>query len=142
MGISFGTRHRWLAIVVAMAIGVVVAAAQTPAVNGGRPVDAALRDALTQYATAFRDLDAAAVKRVQPSANVSSLQSAFNEMRALEVSIDEIALLSEDQTATRVSCRVRQTLTPKAGSRKTIEVVRVVRLRRQNTGWVIDAFER
>jgi hypothetical protein len=87
-------------------------------------------------------VDAAGVKRVHPAANEASLQSAFREMRALEVLIDDIQVLSEDGTATRVSCRVRQTLIPKAGSRKSIEVNRVIRLRRQNNSWVIDAFER
>jgi hypothetical protein len=140
-------RNWWLAMAGLAALSASAAAQTSPpqtatASTSGRPVDAALRDTLAQYATAFRTLDAAAVKRVQPAANVASLQSAFNEMRALDVSIDEIALLSEDSAATRVSCRVRQTLTPKAGSRKTIDVVRVVRLRKQNTGWVIDAFER
>jgi hypothetical protein len=133
-----GSRNLWLSIAGLLAIEMSPAAQQ----GSLRPVDTGLRDTLTQYASAFQSLDAAAVKRVQPSANIASLQSAFNEMRALEVSIDEIAVLSEDNTATRVSCRVRQTLTPKAGSRKSIDVVRVVRLRKQNNGWVIDAFER
>ena len=140
-----GTRHWWSATTVAMAIAIATATAtaQVPAAStSSRPVDTALRDTLTQYASAFQSLDAAAVKRVQPSANVTSLQTAFSEMRALEVRIDEVTVLSEDQSATRVSCRVRQTLTPKAGSRKSINVVRVVRLRKQSTGWVIDAFER
>jgi hypothetical protein len=135
---AWGRRNWWLSVAGVLAI-TAAAAGQAPS---GRTIDPALRDTLTQYASAFRSLDAAAVKRVQPSANVASLQSAFNEMRALDVAIDEITVLSEDSTATRVSCRVRQTLTPKAGSRKSIEVVRVVRLRKQNTGWVIDAFER
>jgi hypothetical protein len=134
-----GRRNWWLSLAGVLTI-TVAAAGQAP--SSGRPVDPALRETLSQYASAFRSLDAAAVKRVQPSANIASLQSAFNEMRSLDVDIDEITMLSEDSTATRISCRVRQTLTPKAGSRKSIEVVRVVRLRKQNTAWVIDAFER
>jgi hypothetical protein len=43
---------------------------------------------------------------------------------------------------TRVSCRVTQTLTPKAGSKQTIAVTRVIRLHEQDDVWVIDAFER
>jgi hypothetical protein len=117
--------------------------AQTKATQAdGRPVEAGVRDALRQYATAFQSLDAASVKKVQPSANVASLQNAFKEMRSLEVSIDDIVVLSQDATATRVSCRVRQTLTPRAGARKSIDVIRVVRLRKQNNVWAIDAFER
>jgi hypothetical protein len=117
-------------------------AQSSPAQADARPVDSTLQDTLKQYATAFQSLDAAGVKKVQPSANAASLQNAFKEMRALEIVIDEITVLSEDSTATRVSCRVRQTLTPKAGSRRSIDVIRVIRLRRQNNSWVIDAFER
>jgi len=106
------------------------------------PVDASLQETLKQYATAFQSLDPAGVKKVQPSVNVISLQNAFKEMRALEVTIDEITVLSQDDAGVRVSCRVRQTLTPKAGSRKSIDVIRVIRLRKQNDSWVIDAFER
>jgi hypothetical protein len=113
-----------------------------PAAVDSRSVDPGVQETLKQYATAFQHLDAAGVKRVHPAANEASLQSAFREMRALDVSIDDIQVLSQDSTATRVSCRVRQTLIPKAGSRKSIEVNRVIRLRRQNNGWVIDAFER
>src|SRR5262245_54920509 len=94
------------------------AVAQTGAVSvDARQVDAGIQDALKHYADAFQNLDAAGVKRVQPSANEASLQSAFREMRALEVTIYDVQVLSQDSSATRVSCRVRQTLTPKAGSR-------------------------
>jgi hypothetical protein len=37
---------------------------------------------------------------------------------------------------------VTQTLTPKAGTKKTTAVTRVIRFRRQAGGWLIDAFER
>jgi hypothetical protein len=41
-----------------------------------------------------------------------------------------------------VSCRVTQTLTPKAGGKQTSAVTRVLRLRRQEAVWLIDGFER
>jgi hypothetical protein len=63
-------------------------------------------------------------------------------MRSLEVDIDNIKLLSSDPTSARVSCRVAQTLTPKAGSRQTTTVTRVLRLTRHETGWIIQGFER
>jgi hypothetical protein len=58
------------------------------------------------------------------------------------VTIDNVKLLSVDPAVVRVSCRVSQTLTPKAGSRQTTAVTRVLRLRRGESSWVIDAFER
>lgn len=107
-----------------------------------KPVDPALRDVLQQYATALESLDADAVKKVQPSIDLEGLRRAFREMRSLEVDIDNIKVLSSDQNSARVSCRVAQTLTPKAGSRQTTTVTRVLLLRRQDGAWVIQAFER
>jgi hypothetical protein len=42
----------------------------------------------------------------------------------------------------RVSCKVTQVLIPKAGAKQTTAVTRVLRLRKQETVWVIDGFER
>ena len=115
---------------------------QTGAPPADKPLDSGLREALQQYATALESLDAEAVKKVQPTIDVEGLKRAFREMRSLEVEIDNIKLLSGDQSTARVSCRVAQTLTPKAGSRQATTVTRVLRLRRQESGWVIQAFER
>jgi hypothetical protein len=119
-----------------------LAGAPQPAAQAEKPLDPALRDALQQYATALESLDADAVKKVQPSIDVEGLRRAFREMRSLEVDIDNIRLLSSDASTARVSCRVAQTLTPKAGSRQTTTLTRVLRLQRQDSGWVIQAFER
>ena len=113
-----------------------------PPAPAERPVEPAVREALQQYAAALESLDAEAVKKVQPSIDVEGLKRAFREMRSLDVDIDNIKLLSSDQTSMRVSCRVAQTLTPKAGSRQTTTVTRVLRLRRQDGNWVIQSFER
>lgn len=107
-----------------------------------KPLDPIVRELLQQYATALESLDAEAVKKVQPSIDVEGLKRAFREMRALEVDIDNIRVLSGDTAAARVSCRVAQTLTPKAGSRHTTSVTRVLRVQRQDTGWIIQSFER
>jgi hypothetical protein len=100
------------------------------------------RDVLQRYSTALAGLDADAVKRVQPSIDVDSLRKAFREMKTLDVSIDTIKVLSSDAATARVGCRVTQTLTPKAGTKRSTSVTRVMRLRRMDTGWVIDSFER
>jgi len=107
-----------------------------------RAVEAAIQETLQQYSAALANLDALAVKRVQPSIDVDTLRTAFKEMRTLEVMIEDVRILSSETATARVSCRVTQTLTPKAGTKKTTTVTRVIRFRRQEGGWVIDAFER
>ncbi len=97
---------------------------------------------LEQYSSALERLDAAAVKETQPSIDAANLERAFRDMEALEVDIEEVEFLSIDESTARVSCRVTQTLTPKAGSRQTTSVDRVLRLRKLTDSWVIDAFER
>jgi hypothetical protein len=124
-------------------VSVISAAAQTASGQAAAsPSDAAIRDVLKQYATALEHLDADAVKKVQPSIEVESLRKAFREMRALNVTIEDVRILASDGTAARVSCKVNQTLTPKAGSKQTTAVTRVMRLRRQVGSWIIDSFER
>ena len=113
-----------------------------PSAQVDKPVDPGVRDALLQYATALESLDADAVKKVQPSIDVEGLKRAFREMRSLDVDIDNIRLLSSEAGSARVSCRVAQTLTPKVGTRQTTSVTRVLRLRRQDSGWIIQGFER
>ena len=110
--------------------------------QGNDKVEAEARELLQQYSSALESLDADAVKKVQPSIDVDSLKKAFKEMRELDVTIDTIKVLSVDAALARVSCRVSQTLTPKAGSKRTTAVTRVLRLKRVQTAWIIDAFER
>jgi hypothetical protein len=119
------------------------AAAQPPAPpQPPNPLDAAARDALQQYSAALESLDADQVKKIQPGVDVEGLRRAFREMRELKVSIDNVRVLSTEGATARVSCRVTQTLTPKAGSRQTTAVTRVLKLRRQEAIWLIDGFER
>ena len=105
-------------------------------------VEKELRDALDQYSTALESLDVEAVKKIQPSIDTRNLERAFRDMQALDVDIDDIDILSVDASTARVSCRVTQTLTPRAGSQQTSEVPRVMRLRKADDAWVIDGFER
>lgn len=116
--------------------GVVAHAAQPPAAETG------VRDALQRYADALESLDAKAVRKVHPSIPEETLARAFREMRELKVVIDQVRVLSSDPATVRVSCTVTQTLTPKAGSQQRTSVTRVVRLRRETSGWIIDSFER
>jgi hypothetical protein len=102
----------------------------------------AVRDSLQRYAAALESLDAGAVKKIQPSIATETLAKAFRDMRELKVVIDAVRVISLDDAAARVSCKVTQTLTPRVGATRTTEVTRVVRMRREAAGWVIDAFER
>jgi hypothetical protein len=111
-----------------------------PAPQAG--IEAAAREALQQYAAAYEALDADRVKKIQPGVDVEGLRGAFREMRELKVTIDNVRVLSTEGAMARVSCRVTQTLTPRAGSRQTSAVTRVLRLRRQEAVWLIDGFER
>ena len=104
--------------------------------------ESGVRDLLRRYSMALESLDAAAVKKVQPSLPAESLSKAFKDMRELKVSIEDVRVLSIDASMARVSCRVTQTLTPRAGSKQTTTVTRVMRLRRDADMWLIDGFER
>ena len=111
--------------------------------QAGTPqVEVSIRDLLRLYSTALEHLDADAVKKVQPSIEVENLRKAFREMRTLNVTIEEVRVLATDGTTARVSCRVSQVLTPKAGSKQTTAATRVMRLRRQAGSWSIESFER
>ncbi len=63
-------------------------------------------------------------------------------MRELKVTIDSVKVLSSDGTITRVSARIMQVLTPRAGTKQTTNITRVFRLRKQESAWLIDGFER
>jgi hypothetical protein len=104
--------------------------------------EAAVRDTLEKYSAALESLDVNAVKKVQPSIPADNLARAFRDMRELKVVIDEVRVLSIEGAKARVSCRVTQTLTPKAGSKQTTAVTRVMRLQRAANSWVIVGFER
>jgi hypothetical protein len=142
-------RRRSPGVVMAFAVMVWLAGDPSRALNAAvmqqsqpAPAEAGVRDTLQRYSAALESLDASAVKKVQPSIPIDTLAKSFRDMRELKVAIDNVKVLSMDGAAARVSCRVTQTLTPKAGSRQTTAVTRVMRLRRESGGWVIDGFER
>jgi hypothetical protein len=129
-------------LVLLLAGGLSAGAVATAVMVQNPTVEAAVSAALERYSTALESLDADSVKKVQPAIDVDSLKKAFKEMRALDVTIADLKVLSSDATVVRVSCKVTQTLTPRAGSKHTTAVNRVVRLKKHDTGFVIDAFER
>jgi hypothetical protein len=125
-------------------VGLLFAQAPKPQTTPGIPaqVEAAIKESLSQYSAALESLDANQVKKVHPSVDVEGLRRAFRDMRELKVAIDDVRVLSTEGAAARVSCRVTQTLTPRAGAKQTSAVTRVLRLRRQEAVWLIDGFER
>ena len=140
------TRVRWLSRFLLVMILVVSGVGRAPLVSAAQnPVPAAeadVRDALQRYTAALESLDVNAVKKVQPSIPADSLAKAFRDMRELDVTIDMVRILSLDGATARVSCRVMQTLTPRAGAKRTTTVTRVMRLKRTPDVWIIDGFER
>jgi hypothetical protein len=118
--------------------------AQPPAAPASpqTPIDAAVREALKQYSAALESLNADQVKKIHPSVDSENLKRAFKEARELKVTIDSIKVLSSDGATARVSCRVTQVFTPRAGTKQNSAVTRVMLFRRQDTAWVIDGFER
>jgi hypothetical protein len=140
------TRHTAACLIAMVATTIGAAPAGRVSAQGSQTasaqIEVAIRDTLRQYSTALAHLDADAVKKVQPSIEVENLRRAFKEMRALNVTIEDVRVLAADDTMARVSCKVNQTLTPKAGSKQTTAVTRVMRMRRQVGSWIIDGFER
>jgi len=140
------TRVRWLSRFLLVMILVVSGVGRAPLVSAAQnPVPAAeadVRDALQRYTAALESLDVNAVRKVQPSIPADSLAKAFRDMRELDVTIDMVRILSLDGATARVSCRVMQTLTPRAGAKRTTTVTRVMRLKRTPDVWIIDGFER
>ena len=129
-------------LVLLQASGIGVAVSNGDVLAQDRTVEAAVSAALERYSSALESLDADSVKKIPPAIDVDSLRKAFKEMRALDVTIAELKVLSSDAAVVRVSCKVTQTLTPRAGSKQTTAVSRVVRLKKHETGFIIDAFER
>jgi hypothetical protein len=131
-----------LFLVFAALTSLVVSGAVQQSVSDKGGVEAPIRQLLLDYTKALQELDAEAVKKVQPSIEVEALKKAFRDMRALEVELTDVRILSQSDAAARVSVRVTQTLMPKAGSKQTTAVTRVMRLRKNRGAWVIEAFER
>jgi len=118
---------------------------QRPATAAPPPqsqIETSAREALQQYSAAYESLNADQVKKIQPAIDAEGLKRAFREMRELKVTIDNVKVLSTDGQVARVSCRVTQVLTPRAGAKVNTSVTRVVRIKKQETVWVIDEFER
>ena len=133
---------RFLVVMILVVSGVDRARIVSAAQNSLPAAEADVRDALQRYTAALESLDVNAVRKVQPSIPADSLAKAFRDMRELDVTIDMVRILSLDGATARVSCRVMQTLTPRAGARRTTTVTRVMRLKRTTDVWIIDGFER
>jgi hypothetical protein len=105
-------------------------------------LDLSVRETLQQYAAAYESLDAERVKKIHPAIDLETLKNTFRNMRELKVTIDSVKVLSTDGSITRVSARIMQVLTPRAGTKQTTNITRVFRFRKHDTAWLIDGFER
>jgi serine/threonine protein kinase len=113
-----------------------------PAAAESSPVSAEdqVRGVLDDYRQAYESLDAAAVRRVQPSltdGQVEELRRAFEQYDAYRITITDIKLNLAGDKAT-VSCRVARRLDPKAGRSQSDTRPTVFHLeKRGGTSWVI-----
>jgi hypothetical protein len=106
-------------------------------------IEAAAKEIFQEYAAGYESLDADRVKKLQPSMDLGELRRAFRDIREIKMTIDNIKVLTADGPVARVSFRVTQIVTFKAGGKRDPTVVtRVVRLRKQEAAWLIDGFER
>jgi hypothetical protein len=76
------------------------------------------------------------VKRIYPTVNAAALERSFRDMLAQEVQIEAAQISISGDTAV-VTGRVRQSFTPRAGSRHTDVIASVFRLQKVGNSWVI-----
>ena len=136
----------WLQVS-AIGLGMQGTTSQRPSPTPSSPtaltqLDLSVRETLQQYAAAYESLDAERVKKIHPAIDLETLKSSFRNMRELKVTIDSVKVLSTDGAITRVSARIMQVLTPRAGTKQTTNITRVFRFRKHDTAWLIEGFER
>jgi tetratricopeptide (TPR) repeat protein len=98
--------------------------------------EAGVRAALRAYELAYSNLNVEAVTRVYPSVNAAALRQSFDALRQQQVSIecDRIDISGITASAT---CQVRQSIVPRAGSRRTDSIRSLFRLQKVDNGWII-----
>ena len=97
----------------------------------------AIRGALTQFENAYASRDAAAVRRIWPSAP-NNLQAALSGARSYRVDVQNPQIVVQGDTATVTATRVIR-VQPVAGSAQQISAPTTFTLRRGQNGWFIDA---
>jgi ketosteroid isomerase-like protein len=98
---------------------------------------AAIRGTLTQFQNAYANRDAAAVRRVWPSAP-NNLQAALSAARSYRVDIQNPQIAVQGDTATVTATRVIR-VQPEAGRPLEQSQPTTFSLRRVPNGWIIDA---
>ncbi|MBI2835028.1 MAG: protein kinase [Acidobacteria bacterium] len=101
--------------------------------------EAAIADTLQRYAAAQATLNPAAVRQVWPTVDVDVLAETYKSLSALTVTIDNIKVLSVDDTTARVSCRFNQTTVAKSGARQSSSTVRTLVMKKAGDAWVIGS---
>jgi hypothetical protein len=116
-----------------------------PAPAGGATIaparvseDSRVTAVLNQYASAYGQLDAAAVRSIWPSVNESALARAFANLSSQSMSFDTCDVNVTGATA-RASCRGRASYVPKIGSQEKHNEPRTVQfeLKRDGDNWKI-----
>jgi ketosteroid isomerase-like protein len=91
---------------------------------------------LQAYADAYSHLDAAAVKRVFPSANEQALKQAFSGARSYQVQVRDEQIRVSGNTAT-ISCAWDVAFVGQVGGQQRQSSKITIRLQKSGGGWII-----
>jgi eukaryotic-like serine/threonine-protein kinase len=118
--------------------------APVEAVADARASDtAAIEDTLRRYASAYRSLDIAAVRKVLPSLNAQQLRSLENDLsnyRSYTVELADPRIAVDRETAT-AKCQVTRSFVTKSGVAGGHTVATTFHLRKIDAAWVIERVE-
>lgn len=104
---------------------------------------AAIADTLRRYASAYRSLDIAAVRKVLPSLNAQqlrSLETDFSNYRSYTVEVADPRIAIDHDTAT-ARCQVTRSFVTKNGVAGGHAVATTFHLRKVDAAWVIERLE-
>jgi serine/threonine protein kinase len=104
---------------------------------------AAIADTLRRYASAYRSLDIAAVRKVLPSLNAQQLRSLdtdFSNYRSYTVEVADPRIAVDHDTAT-ARCQVTRSFVTKNGVAGGHTVATTFHLRKVDAAWVIERVE-
>jgi tetratricopeptide (TPR) repeat protein len=108
----------------------------SPAASAARDDEEGIRSALRAYEQAYSSLKVEAVVEVYPDINAAQLKRSFDDLREQQVSLacDQIAVSGVNAN---VTCQVRTSVLPRAGSRQTSVIRSLFRLQKVGNRWII-----
>ena len=108
----------------------------SPAASSAPNDEEGIRSVLRAYEQAYSSLKVEAVVEVYPDINAAQLKRSFDDLREQQVSLacDQIALTGVNAN---VTCQVRTSVLPRAGSRRTSVIRSLFRLQKVGNRWII-----